>query len=131
MRTKTVLALVLFCLTLGAYFPLCARLFSSSPDSLAATGDAQFDRGRELFVELGCNTCHAREGTGSDKGPNLDLIASAEHRERIFHAIMEPPAEPSPQYEGLIMPRGQVDHLSDEDVDALLYYLTHATPSVE
>lgn len=130
MRNKTILALVLVCLTMGAYFPFCARLFTPAQTKLAATGDAQFDRGREIFVELGCNACHVREGVGGKSGPDLDAIAAPEHRERIFLAILKPPLELSEQY-GVVMPRGLIDHLSDEDAEALLHYLTHAAPSVE
>lgn len=131
MRTKTLLALILVCLTLGAYFPICARLFSPGQSEPAATGDAKFDRGREIFTQLGCNACHAKEGMGNERGPNLDEIASPEHRERIFEALIKPPTQPSEQYPDMVMPGGLIDHLSEEDTEALLYYLTHQTPSVE
>ena len=130
MRNKTILALVLACLTMGAYFPFCARLFTPAQTKLAATGDAKFDRGREVFVELGCNACHTREGIGGASGPDLDQIAGPENRERIFLGILKPPLEPSAEY-GVVMPRGLIDHLSDEDAEALLHYLTRVTPSVE
>lgn len=128
MRSKTVLALILVCLTMGAYFPICARMFNRAPDSMAATADAQFNRGRKLFSELGCYACHAREGVGGKSCTNLDEVAAPENRARVIEAVKNPSQVPSEKYGGIIMPAGLTDHLSEEDFDALVHYLTHPAP---
>lgn len=131
MGKNTLLALVLCCLTMGAYFPVCARMMHRSQDSLPRTADAQFNRGREIFSELGCYACHVREGRGGASGPDLDAVAAAADPARVIEAIRNPVQTPSEKFGGAIMPAGLADALAEEDFAALVHYLTHAAPGAE
>jgi cytochrome c oxidase subunit 2 len=85
--------------------------------------------GAQLFSALGCGGCHAfaPAGTDAEIGPSLDnLEADAKQagrplKEYVRQSIVEPSAYIVPGYE---TPMPAFDTLMDEQLDALVQYLT-------
>jgi cytochrome c oxidase subunit II len=85
--------------------------------------------GAQLFSALGCGGCHAfaPAGTDAEIGPSLDnLEADAKRagqplKEYVRQSIVEPSAYIVPGYE---TPMPAFDTLMDEQLDALVQYLT-------
>lgn len=68
------------------------RSMSASLRESSAAGDAS--RGRSLFDGKGtCATCHAAEGRGGRRGPDLSSIGSVRRAAEIERSILEPAAE--------------------------------------
>jgi ubiquinol-cytochrome c reductase cytochrome b subunit len=62
-------------------------------------------RGRELYVVYGCNTCHAVSGVGREVGPDLGRITPPISRDEIERFILNPPEGVAmPSYEGRLTP---------------------------
>jgi mono/diheme cytochrome c family protein len=78
-------------------------------------------RGRGLFFEMGCGSCHELAATGSTGtiGPNLDLRLAAHDRASLTATIANPPG-------GGVMPDNFGERMSDAELDALVGYLLAA-----
>ena len=98
----------------------------------AGGGGAGGDDGERVFVTAGCGGCHAFEpaGTDAEVGPALDdLAARAEELgqpvdEFVRQSIVDPNAVVAAGYQPGVMPETYESTLSDEQLDALVQYLT-------
>jgi cytochrome c oxidase subunit II len=81
--------------------------------------------GAQLFASEGCGGCHAFQPAGTDAqvGPALDDI-SARGEQYVRQAIVDPNAVIAEGYQPDVMPQTYGQSLSDEEVDALVNYLT-------
>jgi cytochrome c oxidase subunit 2 len=85
--------------------------------------------GKTLFTEAAqpttCKSCHtlADAGATGTTGPNLDEVVPDLSEEEIRESIMDPDAEITAGFPSGVMPR-YGDSLSEEQVDALVQYLT-------
>jgi cytochrome c oxidase subunit 2 len=94
-------------------------------------GGSQAD-GAQVFTSAGCGGCHAFEPAGTDAqiGPSLDDLAAAAEQagkpldEFVRESIVEPDAVVAEGYQPGVMPKTFGDSLSDEEIDALVTYLT-------
>jgi cytochrome c oxidase subunit II len=94
-------------------------------------GGGQAD-GAQLFTSAGCGGCHAFEPAGTDSqiGPSLDDLAAAAEQagkpldEFVRESIVDPDAVVAEGYQPGVMPKTFGDSLSDEEIDALVTYLT-------
>jgi cytochrome c oxidase subunit 2 len=86
------------------------------------TGGAQ--DGASVFTAAGCGGCHAFEPAGTDAavGPALDEIEGDEAY--IRESIVDPNAKLAPGYQGDVMPNTYDKSLTDEQLDALVQYLS-------
>jgi cytochrome c oxidase subunit 2 len=86
--------------------------------------------GASLFTAQGCGSCHAFEpaGTDAEVGPSLDNLEADARRagtpleEYVRESIEDPGAYVVPGYSEGTMP--PFDSLTDEQIDALVQYLT-------
>jgi mono/diheme cytochrome c family protein len=80
------------------------------------TADPKIERGKAVYDETGCATCHAIGGIGGTIGPSLDKIGSKYDAEKLKGILLNPktlnPNTVMPPFEG-----------SEEDLDALVAYL--------
>jgi mono/diheme cytochrome c family protein len=83
-------------------------------------------RGRALFFEMGCGSCHELAATGSTGtiGPNLDLRLPAHGRASLTATILNPPGSGGGSFS--VMPDNFRERMSSEEVDALVGYLLAA-----
>lgn len=61
-------------------------------------GDEQLDRGRRLFLETGCATCHQLGGAGGEIGPALDDVHERLTALDTLRHILEPSDEVAEDY---------------------------------
>ena len=66
--------------------------------ALAPAGEEQLDRGRRLFAETGCATCHQLGGAGGEIGPALDDIGKRLTALDTLRHILEPSGEVAEDY---------------------------------
>lgn len=112
----------LFALLLSAVALVCACAEPRATDPLA--------RGRQVYREKNCASCHRIGDEGATTGPPLTHIATvAETRQPglsaeayVRQSILDPGAYIVPGYPDT-MPRGQARGLSPEDFDDLVRYL--------
>ncbi len=80
------------------------------------TADPKIERGKAVYDETGCATCHAIGKIGGRTGPSLDKIGSKYDAEKLKEILVNPkslnPNTVMPPFEG-----------SEEDLDALVAYL--------
>jgi len=80
------------------------------------TADPKIERGKAVYDETGCATCHAIGEIGGRTGPSLDKIGSKYDAEKLKGILLNPktlnPNTVMPPFEG-----------SEEDLDALVAYL--------
>ncbi len=90
----------------------------------ASGGEASGGDGASVFATAGCGGCHAFEPAGTDAavGPSLDEIAGGE--EFIRESIVDPNAVLAQGYQGDVMPNTYDKSLTDEQIDALVQYLS-------
>jgi cytochrome c oxidase subunit 2 len=99
----------------------------------AAAGGGGAD-GRQLFAAQGCGGCHAlaKAGTDAQVGPPLELAGLQEAAgaagqpldEFVAASIVDPDAVVAKGYQAGVMPPTFGDALSDEELAALVEYLT-------
>ena len=87
---------------------------ASQPQRAAA---APAPKGRAVFAELGCGSCHTFRAAGSsgEMAPNLDQVVKRHTRASLRAVITSPP--PS------IMPRNFAGRMTDAEFDALVAFL--------
>jgi ubiquinol-cytochrome c reductase cytochrome b subunit len=65
----------------------------------------ELERGREVFVKYGCNSCHAVAGNGPKAGPDITEIKNILTRQQMEQVILRPPKHYAmPAYEGRMTP---------------------------
>ncbi len=81
-----------------------------------APTDPRLAKGRAVYEEVGCGTCHAIGGIGGQTGPSLDGIGKKYDESKLREILLNPrilnPTTVMPPFEG-----------SEEDLDALVAYL--------
>ncbi len=95
-------------------------------------------RGKQIYVKLGCNACHAINGEGGQIGPDqthvattaLERIKDPNYRGKaadaaayIRESIVVPSAYVVPGYQDGVMPKAFAQQLSAQDLDDLVTYL--------
>lgn len=120
MRALQILAL----LTTIAWLLACGKQETSqNPERQNLQGqigkevsDPKLARGKAVYDETGCATCHMVAGIGGRTGPSLDGIGKKYDAEKLKEVLLNPktlnPNTVMPPFEG-----------SDEDLDALVNYL--------
>jgi len=82
---------------------------------------AEVEKGRQLFVKYGCNSCHAVAGFGRKVGPDLAGHDRSLSADEIQGFILRPPAHSSmPSYEG---------RMSKEDLERVTSFV-HVTQAL-
>jgi cytochrome c oxidase subunit 2 len=86
-------------------------------------------QGKTIFAEQGCTGCHtlAAAGSTADIGPNLDEVLPNRTPDEIEHSIVDPDAKLSPGFGAGIMPDNFADSLDQEQLSALVAYLSEST----
>jgi len=105
---------------IGAALIFAMLGLGTAPAALANSDDARIELGRTVFNETAqppCSICHtlADAGAVGEIGPILDTMRPS--YDVVFKAISEGI--------GPMMPYG--DHLSDEELDAVAYYVSTIT----
>jgi cytochrome c oxidase subunit II len=85
--------------------------------------------GASIFDEQGCSGCHtlAAAGATADIGPDLDEVLAKRSPEEIEQSIVDPDAKLSPGFGAGIMPDNFGDSLDEEQLSALVGFLTEST----
>ncbi len=80
-----------------------------------------FDRGRRLFGEAGCASCHRFDNEGASVGPDLTAVAGRFNVRDLLESIIEPSKEISDQYGAIVIRKkdgevvnGRVGNLNGE-----------------
>ncbi|HYT61544.1 MAG TPA: c-type cytochrome [Haliangiales bacterium] len=66
-------------------------------------GGRNFDRGRKLFGEAGCASCHRYDNEGASVGPDLTSVAGRFSVRDLLESIVEPSKEISDQYGAIVI----------------------------
>jgi cytochrome c oxidase subunit 2 len=95
-------------------------------ESGAGSGGEQ--DGASVFTSAGCGGCHAFTPAGTDAavGPSLDELDSGGDPldDFIRESIVDPNAKLAPGYQGDVMPNTFDKSLTDQQIDALVQYLS-------
>jgi mono/diheme cytochrome c family protein len=85
--------------------------------------------GAQVFANNGCGGCHtlAAANSGGTTGPNLDESLPGQSEAMIEESIVDPEAKITPGYPAGVMPQEFGEKLSEEEVKALVKYLTEST----
>jgi putative heme-binding domain-containing protein len=82
-----------------------------------------FDRGRQIFGQAGCASCHRFENDGGSVGPDLTNVAGRFSVRDLLESILEPSKEISDQYGAIIIRKkdgdsvvGRVGNLNGENL---------------
>ena len=89
--------------------------------SQAQTTNADVERGRQLYMDNGCFSCHGTVGQGSDRS-GAPKLAPDPYPYEAFRALVRTPRE--------TMPRLDVKHVSDEQLQLMHRYLTSVPKGV-
>ena len=102
--------------------PLCFLILLLAGQLVVApAGLAQADAealARRLLNSQGCKACHAFEGTGATRGPDLDKVGSRLTREQLRSQLV------SPQHRHAAGRITDFSHLQDHEVEALIDFLS-------
>lgn len=84
------------------------------------------ERGRELFFEMGCGSCHtlAAAPANGEIGPNLDERLAAHSESSLKATILTPPSSGGGAFS--VMPDNFGERMSDQELDALVAFLLAA-----
>jgi putative heme-binding domain-containing protein len=74
-----------------------------APKVEAGLKDRDFDRGRRLFGEANCFSCHRFDNEGGAQGPDLTAAAGRFNVRDLLESIIEPSKEISDQYAAVTM----------------------------
>ena len=111
---------VFFVLFLG-YAGFSAWVYTSGTEQRAAAPSAEALRGKQVWQDLNCSSCHQVYGLGGYLGPDLTNIISDPRRGKEYAAAFI-------RSGGATMPNF---HLGDADVQSLLAYLSYVDESVK
>jgi mono/diheme cytochrome c family protein len=92
-----------------------------------AAGGAEVRRGRALFIDEGCDRCHAIAVIGAEGklGPRLDTLD--EDLDDNLESIADPRDDIADGYPEKLMPADLDDRLDDPDLQALAAFVTTAS----
>lgn len=93
-----------------------AAMLTASGPALAAQDAAKVARGKEVYQELRCQTCHAVAGTGNRRSP-LDGVGTKLTEEQLRKWIVAP-REMNPNVR-----KRAYDTLATDKLEALVAYL--------
>ncbi len=94
---------------------------SESAPPIAVSGDAQLDRGAEVYA-TSCASCHGAELGGTDKGPpQLSIVYEPNHHGDDSYRSAIANGAPQHHWEYGDMPA--VEGLTDEDVEAVIAFV--------
>ena len=86
-------------------------------------GGRNFERGRKLFGEVGCASCHRFDNDGASVGPDLTSVAGRFNVRDLLESILEPSKAISDQYGAIVIRKkngdvvaGRVGNLSGDDL---------------
>ncbi len=86
-------------------------------------GGRNFERGRKLFGEVGCASCHRFDNDGASVGPDLTSVAGRFNVRDLLESIVEPSKAISDQYGAIVIRKkngdvvaGRVGNLSGDDL---------------
>src|SRR5687768_6785064 len=105
---------------------------ANPPEQAGGGGGGGETDGKALFTDAAeptaCGSCHtlADAGTTGTTGPNLDDTLAGQSEEEIRESIVDPEAQITEGFQPGLMPR-YGDSLSEEQVDALVQYLTEVS----
>jgi cytochrome c oxidase subunit 2 len=99
-----------------------------------AADDGAAADGKTVFASAGCGGCHAFAPAGTDGavGPGLDDLAAAAEKAGqpldafVRESIVDPAADVAPGYQPGVMPGTFGQSLSEQEIDALVGYLTES-----
>jgi ubiquinol-cytochrome c reductase cytochrome b subunit len=123
-RKRPLAAVIVMLLVIALFYLTGLRLQSSwtgwpDPDPPPVPPGVELtegaERGRQLFAQYGCNTCHPVAGHGWQAGPDLARLRRAYSRDELRSYILQPP-------EGVAMPsyRGRI---SDEGLRRVVEFV--------
>jgi mono/diheme cytochrome c family protein len=99
---------------------------ASPPTDMASSADARIAEasGREVFVRMGCGSCHtlAAAGSSGSIGPNLDTRLPGHTRASLIAKITAPPSTDSFS----AMPTNFGGRMTARELDALVGFLLAA-----
>jgi mono/diheme cytochrome c family protein len=90
-----------------------------APETSSVPSAAQAPRGRAVFAEMGCGSCHSFRAAGSTADhvdADLDERLANHTEESLRAVIVDPPR-------GSIMPRDFGRRMSEPELDALVAFL--------
>jgi cytochrome c oxidase subunit 2 len=101
--------------------------FDAWVEKMKEGGGAGGADGQTIFIQ-NCGSCHALAdaGTTGEVGPNLDTVLPGLSEDAVLESIVDPNAEITDGYQPDVMPGNFGELLSDEQLDALVEYLTGA-----
>jgi putative heme-binding domain-containing protein len=86
-------------------------------------GGRNFERGRKLFGEVGCASCHRFDNDGASVGPDLTSVAGRFSVRDLLESIIEPSKAISDQYGAVVIRKkngdvvtGRVGNLNGDDL---------------
>jgi putative heme-binding domain-containing protein len=89
-------------------------------------GGRNFERGRKLFGEVGCASCHRFDNEGASVGPDLTNVAGRFSARDLLESIIDPNKEISDQYGAIVIKKkdgdvvvGRVGNLNGENLMVL------------
>ena len=91
-----------------------------------AAGGRDYDRGRKLFGEVACSSCHRFDQDGGSVGPELTAVAGRFSVRDLMESIVEPNKVISDQYQAIVVTRkdgtivsGRVANLGGDGFDVV------------
>jgi putative heme-binding domain-containing protein len=89
-------------------------------------GHRDFDRGRQIFGQAGCASCHRYDNEGAAVGPDLTNVAGRFSVRDLLESILDPSKEISDQYGAIVIKKkdgdmvaGRVGNLNGENLMVL------------
>ena len=114
--TKPAKLMVLLILTLPINMPgLLPCAGSAWAQAASAASADEVERGRQLYMRNGCFSCHGTVGQGGERS-GAPKLAPEPYPFEAFRALVRTPRE--------AMPRLDVRHVSDEQLQAMHRYLS-------
>jgi len=113
----------------GSFLSLAEDVFGSTTVAEAEsneplTGEALLvATGQDLTAANGCIGCHTTDGRNGT-GPTWSGLAETVDEDYLRRAILEPNVDIAEGFSPDLMPSTYADALSDEDVDAIVAYLS-------
>lgn len=91
-----------------------------SPTPTPTPDPAKIEAGHELYVIVGCDLCHGANAEGAEDGPDLYGLDAKQIRD----FTRDPESDPKSEWPKPMDPYPEQD-LSDEELEQIIYYLTH------
>ncbi len=105
---------------------------ANPPEQAGGGGGEDETDGKTLFTDTAqptaCGSCHTLTGAGTTgtTGPDLDDALAGQSEDEVRESIVDPDAQITEGFQPGLMPR-YGDSLSEEQVDALVQYLTEVS----